>query len=137
MHIANTWVCVGFGYNCTILLRFHCLCTSNVLRKNTNNKCTNVPVVVVYRVTIIANGHGQLKKSRLMITGCVLRTALTSWNNAHLLNIRNSSWFNIWKYSYFAIVQVIILNCGHVCVCADCGSELIRLSQPCPGISIF
>jgi len=28
--------------------------------------------------------------------------------------------------------EVIILNCGHVCVCADCGSELLRLSQPCP-----
>lgn len=28
--------------------------------------------------------------------------------------------------------EVILLNCGHVCVCADCGGELIRLGQTCP-----
>ena len=28
--------------------------------------------------------------------------------------------------------EVILLDCGHVCVCADCADELIRASHSCP-----
>jgi len=28
--------------------------------------------------------------------------------------------------------EVILLDCGHVCVCADCADELIRGNHPCP-----
>merc|ERR1719383_555733 len=28
--------------------------------------------------------------------------------------------------------EVILLNCGHVCVCADCGATLIRNNHNCP-----
>jgi E3 ubiquitin-protein ligase MUL1 len=28
--------------------------------------------------------------------------------------------------------EVIMLDCGHVCSCADCAAELLRVNQPCP-----
>ena len=36
------------------------------------------PVVVVYHVTIVAIGHGLLKKFWPLVLGCVLRTAGSS-----------------------------------------------------------
>ena len=38
----------------------------------------SIVVVVVYHVTIVAIGHGLLKKFWPMVTGCVLRTAGSS-----------------------------------------------------------
>ena len=40
--------------------------------------CTRYIVVVVYHVTIVAIGHGLLKKLCLLVLGCVLRTAGSS-----------------------------------------------------------
>ena len=28
--------------------------------------------------------------------------------------------------------KVILLDCGHVCACADCAAELLRMNQGCP-----
>ena len=44
-------------------------------------------VVVVYHVTIVAIGHGLLKKFWPLVIGCVLRTAGSS-------NVKNSEWRN-------------------------------------------
>ena len=29
-------------------------------------------------------------------------------------------------------LKVILLDCGHVCACADCAAELLRINQGCP-----
>ena len=55
-----------------------------------------VYVVVVYHITIVAIGHGLLKKLWPLVLGCVLRTAGSSiiWNYANPLNssIHYSGW---------------------------------------------
>ena len=43
--------------------------------KKTLQYCTLTPVVVVYHITIVAIGHGLLKKFWPMVIGRVLRTA--------------------------------------------------------------
>ena len=36
-----------------------------------------------------------------------------------------------------SLVQVILLPCGHVCACADCAAELLRMNQGCPVCRFF
>ena len=79
------------------------------------------PVVVVYHVTIVAIGHGLLKKFWPLVLGCVLRTAGSSiiWNYAdpltslELLNYDDKKFEHIYiilKFKYLSWSIMLISN---------------------------
>ena len=61
----------------------------------------------------------------------VLSVLVLSGRCKTLFDVMHEAWHQQ-KFGSLLILKVILLDCGHVCACADCANNLLRMKRGCP-----